>query len=148
MFSITDFFSKCDLRIWSRLLKKSVMENFVFCAVSESKKLRNSNLIYYNVNLMTNAFKIIVKYRRKIIAKYRQKSLFIAQQEPSFKVGGLFLLISFPILVILQDFWHVLSKRFGLLLHERIFATALIFLSYNPSLNGQIFSLIDAQVHF
>ena len=38
-FSITDFFSKCDqirsfLQIWSNLLKKSVMENFIFCAVS------------------------------------------------------------------------------------------------------------------
>ena len=35
MFSITDFFSKCDqirrkLRIWSHLLKKSLMENFIF----------------------------------------------------------------------------------------------------------------------
>ena len=33
-----DFFSKCDqiprnLRIWSHLLKKSVMENYIFCAV-------------------------------------------------------------------------------------------------------------------
>ena len=33
-----DFFSKCDqirrfLRIWSHLLKKSLMENFTFCAV-------------------------------------------------------------------------------------------------------------------
>ena len=37
-FSITDFFSKCDqirrkLRICSHLLKKSVMENFILCAV-------------------------------------------------------------------------------------------------------------------
>ena len=37
-FSIRDFFSKCDkirrkLRIWSHLLKKSLMENFIFCAV-------------------------------------------------------------------------------------------------------------------
>ena len=37
-FSIKDFFSKCDqictfLRIWSHLLKKSFMENFIFCAV-------------------------------------------------------------------------------------------------------------------
>ena len=37
-FSITDFFSKCDqirrkLQILSHLLKKSVMENFFFCAV-------------------------------------------------------------------------------------------------------------------
>ena len=38
-FSIKDFFSKCDqtrrnLWIWSNLLKKSLMENFIFCAVS------------------------------------------------------------------------------------------------------------------
>ena len=37
-FSIKDFFRKYDqirsfLRIWSHLLKKSLMENFVFCAV-------------------------------------------------------------------------------------------------------------------
>ena len=37
-FSSKDFFSKCDqirsfLRIWSHLLKKSFMENFIFCAV-------------------------------------------------------------------------------------------------------------------
>ena len=37
-FSIKDFFSKCDqtrsfLRIWSHLMKKSLMENFFFSAV-------------------------------------------------------------------------------------------------------------------
>ena len=37
-FSIKDFLSKCDqirslLPIWSHLLKKSLMENFIFCAV-------------------------------------------------------------------------------------------------------------------
>ena len=37
-FSIKDFFSKCDqirkkLQIWSHLLKKSLMENFIFVAV-------------------------------------------------------------------------------------------------------------------
>ena len=37
-FSIKDFYSKCDqirrkLRIWSHLLKKSLMKNFIFCAV-------------------------------------------------------------------------------------------------------------------
>ena len=37
-FFIKNFFSKCDqirrkLRIWSHLLKKSLMENFIFCAV-------------------------------------------------------------------------------------------------------------------
>ena len=37
-FSIKDFFSVCEqirsfLQIWSHLLKKSLMENFIFCAV-------------------------------------------------------------------------------------------------------------------
>ena len=42
-FSITDFFSKCDqirwkLQIWSHLLKKSVIVNFIFCAVMLQKR--------------------------------------------------------------------------------------------------------------
>ena len=41
-FSIKDLFSKCDqirrkLRIWSHLLKKSIKENFIFHAVSQSR---------------------------------------------------------------------------------------------------------------
>ena len=41
-FYIKDFFSKCDqirsfLRIWSHLLKKSLMEDFIFCAVSDNE---------------------------------------------------------------------------------------------------------------
>ena len=39
-FSIKDFFSKCDeirsfLRIWLHLVKKSLMENFICCAVKD-----------------------------------------------------------------------------------------------------------------
>ena len=39
-FYIKDFFSECDqirrkLRIWSHSLKKSLMENFIFCVVSD-----------------------------------------------------------------------------------------------------------------
>ena len=41
-FSIKDFFGKRDqirifLRIWSHLMKKSLMENFIFCTVLMSK---------------------------------------------------------------------------------------------------------------
>ena len=41
-FSIKDFFSKCDqirsfLRIWSHLLKKFLMENFIFVQWHENK---------------------------------------------------------------------------------------------------------------
>ena len=40
-FSIKDFFSKCDqirsfLQIWPHLLKKSLIENFIFCAVLDA----------------------------------------------------------------------------------------------------------------
>ena len=43
-FSIKDFSSKWDqilsfLRVWSHLLKKSLMENFKFCAVKITKNL-------------------------------------------------------------------------------------------------------------
>ena len=43
-FSIKDISSKCDqirsfLRIWSLLLKKFLMEKFIFCAVSMSSKI-------------------------------------------------------------------------------------------------------------
>ena len=45
-FSIKDFFNKCDqirrkLRIWSRLPKKSLMENVIFCAVTTRPKNKN-----------------------------------------------------------------------------------------------------------
>ena len=44
-FSIKDFFSKCDqisnrkLRIGSHLVKKSLMENFIFCTVVDIRLL-------------------------------------------------------------------------------------------------------------
>ena len=41
-------------------------------SVMISKEPQNSDLIY--MNLMTDVFKIIVKYRWKIIAKYRHLS--------------------------------------------------------------------------
>ena len=46
-FFIKGFFSKCDqirsfLRIWSHLLKKSLMKNFIFCALKpQSYKLNH-----------------------------------------------------------------------------------------------------------
>ena len=42
-FSIKDFISQCDQicsfrRIWSHLLKKSLMENLIFCAVLDFRE--------------------------------------------------------------------------------------------------------------
>ena len=55
-FSIKNFFGKCDqirsfLRIWSHLLKKSLIENFIFCAVKNSpwsSKYSNFPLLVLN----------------------------------------------------------------------------------------------------
>ena len=46
-FSIKDFFSKCGqirrkLRFWSHILKKSLMENFIFCTVNHKHCNNNS----------------------------------------------------------------------------------------------------------
>ena len=48
-FFIKDFFGKCDqilrrLRIWSYLLKKSLMEKIIFCAVLFNKVMRSTFL--------------------------------------------------------------------------------------------------------
>ena len=49
-FSIKDFFSKCDqirnfLWIWPHLLKKSFMENFIFCAVIPTDNMRKPEVL-------------------------------------------------------------------------------------------------------
>ena len=53
-FSIRDFFSKCDqtqslLGIWSYLLKKSLMGNFIFCEVRLIQQDEIVQLIKYNL---------------------------------------------------------------------------------------------------
>ena len=63
-FSIKDFFSECDqirsfLRIWSYLLKKSLMENFISCAV----------ILENNLNLTRTC---IEKYGRYIEWKFAE----------------------------------------------------------------------------
>ena len=54
-FSIKDFFSKCEqirsfLRICSHLLKKSLMENFIFCAVTQNNEQQKSFCKEYKQN--------------------------------------------------------------------------------------------------
>ena len=55
-FSIKDFFSKCDqirsfLRIWSHLLEKSLMENFIFCAVGFTILSKSQTWYHQNLKL-------------------------------------------------------------------------------------------------
>ena len=58
-FSIKDFISKCDqicrkLRIWSHLLKKSLMENFIFCAVVFFYRSNHSQILFKKIGILKN----------------------------------------------------------------------------------------------
>ena len=82
-FSIKDFFSKCNqilsfLRIWSRLLKKSLIENFIFCAVI----------------LIFSTLQKIWQWDKTILESYSKRSIFNYT---------LFSLISAPVLI---KFWN------------------------------------------
>ena len=76
-FSINDFFSKCDtirsLRIWSHLLKTSLMENFIFCAVSTyfSSNCCISFWLYYIIAqiLVHNLAYILVRILTNILVQ-------------------------------------------------------------------------------
>ena len=70
-FSIEDFFSKCDyirrkLRIWWHLLKKSLMENFIFCAVQT--KCSNERKRCRKHQLFNQMFKVIASGRLYILS--------------------------------------------------------------------------------
>ena len=59
-FSIKDFFSKCDLirgklQIWSYLLTKSLMKNFIFCAVTINKF--NKSIVSAMIHPETNCYR-------------------------------------------------------------------------------------------
>ena len=63
-FSTKDFFSKCDqirtiLRIWSHLLKKSLMENFIFHAVQPYLVI--FLLAYFNLNIWTLPIRFVLE---------------------------------------------------------------------------------------
>ena len=60
MFSIEDFFRKCEqickkLQIWSHLVKKSLIENLIFCAVCVCEVTLHffSNLRTFNMDSKT-----------------------------------------------------------------------------------------------
>ena len=57
-FSINNFFSKCDqicsfLRIWSHLLKKSLMGNFIFCEVGGILSVTNQTNSNHKTHLLS-----------------------------------------------------------------------------------------------
>ena len=63
-FSINDIFSKYDqigrkLRIWSHLLKKSLMENCIFCAVIWVNMSLSFKLMLYFISMI---FRVVTKF--------------------------------------------------------------------------------------
>ena len=73
-FPIKYFFSKCDQtssfrRIWSHLLKKSLMGNFIFCGVTIQKvsSLNNTLNIFFYVRFKSN---FVIKKIRHGFRKY------------------------------------------------------------------------------
>ena len=66
-FFIKDFFCKCyqirrKLWILSHLLKKSLVENFIFCPMKTQKDILNAALIYSKQIFLKN-----IKWRRSYI---------------------------------------------------------------------------------
>ena len=76
-FSIEDFFSKCDqirrkLLIWSHLLKKPLMENFIFCAVIQNSCfVKNITII-----LPFKCYKMLSLKMKNIIKKMDTTEIF------------------------------------------------------------------------
>ena len=93
-FFIKDFFSKCDqirnfLRIWSSLLKKSLIENFIFCAVCFSELLlrlfttsmgryqKINKIFYICLSLSVYSWLLWQLFIRKIFKKYYSKMVIL-----------------------------------------------------------------------
>ena len=83
-FSTKDFFSKCDqisrkLQIWSHLLKKSLMKNFIFVPyitkhLAQNYELKQADLFYANLFTSLEASASFMKIE--------ERSLFITSPYP------------------------------------------------------------------
>ena len=80
-FSIKDFFSKCDqirsfLRIWSHLLKKSLMKNFIFYVMIEERrclKFKRNEEISSSVRLSKFCFYQTLENTQNIILSLKEE---------------------------------------------------------------------------
>ena len=81
-FSVKDFFSKCDqipgkLRIWSHLLKKSLMWSFIFCAV-----FIEFLASYFDYDFVVSMF----KFRRPFFKGYYHPYKFFPSYEANIQI--------------------------------------------------------------
>ena len=73
-FPIKDFLSKCDqirsfLRIWSQLLKKSLMKNFIFCAVPVFTHMDLKVTFYFSIVFEAQIYSRQLKQISSVLAK-------------------------------------------------------------------------------
>ena len=85
-FSIKDFFSKCDqirkkLQFWSHLLKKSLMENVIFCATSDQC---DKQFILVNTSLITREYGIDVSCFNGFFSLYKSSFFLFTNQWTGF----------------------------------------------------------------
>ena len=74
-FSIKDFFNKCDqihsfLRIWLHLMKKSLMENFIFCAVYMWTKQKQALDVFHKKGILKKAILNTSDKIQMLLTKY------------------------------------------------------------------------------
>ena len=87
-FPIKDFFSKCDqihsiLRIWLHLMKKSLIENFIFCAVWSKLNFgpfrgQSCHLPELDRRLRRHYFYLFIQFLRKIGRKWLGQTFWIS----------------------------------------------------------------------
>ena len=114
---VKEFFSKCDqissfLRIWSHLSKKSLMENFIFCAVQmEIGKLnfpQNMEINFNDLQLnLSNVTVCFMKMQNFLISKIFVPQKFLTISRPSKFVRK----TKLSIFAILHHFLNVLGKN-------------------------------------
>ena len=80
-FSIKDFFSECEqirrkLRIWSHLLKKSLMGNFIFCVVKVAD-LQTCNFIKKRIQQRCFSVKFAKSLRTPFFTEHLRRLLLI-----------------------------------------------------------------------
>ena len=95
-FSMKNFFSKCDqirmkLRIWLDLLKNSLMENFIFCAVWDRRKWETYNTRNRFIHKLLKSY---LSYDNSLARSYTTNKT--AYQRFAFKSGDTF----FPVPVL------------------------------------------------
>ena len=104
-FSIKDFFSKCDqircfLRIWSDLLKKFLMENFIFCVVWNMRLINNFLAGIYLVKINNRNTRTRYEICSKLTMKtpewchWRRSGVFIVNFEHVLRLVLMFLLLT------------------------------------------------------